>query len=307
VRDGGTPSGPKAVLVFIDGMGAGGRDRETNPFARVSGPLLSNFVDDPRGKSLPFDGVFAPLDASLGVEGIPQSATGQTALLTGRNAPALLERHLFGFPNERLREVLDESSILKRVKLCGKAARFANTFRPLFFELPLKAMVRRLSVTTVSTLAADVPFFDLDALRAGRSLYQDFTNRFLTRRGFDVPRRTPEEAGGILASMSGRYDFLLYEFFLSDRAGHSQDMEKATRTVTDLEAFLEAFLASVDLADRLVVVASDHGNLEDLSVRSHTMNPAQCLVFGRGAPKRAEGLSSLLDVTPMMLEWLGCS
>jgi hypothetical protein len=295
------------VLIFIDGLGAGGNDPESNPFAMGAGPLLSNFSDDPPGKALPFGGVFTPLDAGLGVEGIPQSATGQTSLLTGINAQALLGRHLFGFPNRALRGVLHEASILKRVEAGGRSARFANTFRPLFFELPLEAMIRRLSVTTVATLAADVPFFDLENLRAGRSIYQDFTNRFLVKRGFEVPLREPAEAGAILAAMADRYDFLLYEFFLSDRAGHAQEREGALDTVASLEGFLEGFFSRADLSDTTVVVAGDHGNLEDLSVRSHTMNPAQGLVFGPDAEGKAGRLKSLLDVTPMLLEVLGCA
>ena len=39
----------------------------------------------------------------LGIEGLPQSATGQTALFTGINAAQLLGRHLFGFPNQPFR------------------------------------------------------------------------------------------------------------------------------------------------------------------------------------------------------------
>ncbi|MHC5036327.1 MAG: hypothetical protein ACYTHM_03360 [Planctomycetota bacterium] len=295
-----------AILIFIDGLGVGRDDPKTNPMARVRGPLLSNFLHDAPGKPLPFGGVFVPVDASLGVEGIPQSATGQTSLLTGQNAQALLGRHLFGFPNETLRRVLHESSILKRVEACGKRARFANAFRPLFFELPQEAMVRRLSATTVATLAAGVPFFGLDDVRAGRSVYQDFTNRFLVQRGFEVPIRTPEEAGGILASMSPTVDFLLYEYFKSDKAGHAEDMDQAVASVEELEAFLEAFLSGTDLGKRLVIVASDHGNLEDVSIRPHTMNPAQSLVFGPGAQARAGRLQSLLDVCPAILDSLGC-
>jgi 2,3-bisphosphoglycerate-independent phosphoglycerate mutase len=292
---------PGAVLIFVDGLGVGRDDPAANPMARARGPLLSNFLGDPPGKPLPFRGAFAPLDACLGVEGIPQSATGQTSLLTGRNAQADLGRHLFGFPNERLRQILGESSILKRVQGAGRTARFANAFRPLFFELPKEAMIRRLSATTVATLAAGVPFFGLPDLRAGRSLYQDYTNAVLIERGFDVPRRTPEEAGRILAEMSGRFDFLLYEYFLTDKAGHGGDLAEAEACVRGLEAFLGAFLSAADLRDRLVALASDHGNLEDLSFKGHTRNPAQGLVFGPGAAEKAVRLRSILDVCPMLL------
>jgi hypothetical protein len=287
------PNFDGVVLIFIDGLGVGRDDPAINPMAAVRGPFFSNFDGDPPGKPLPLGGAFTPVDALLGVEGLPQSATGQTSLLTGVNAQAMLGRHLFGFPNKRLRALIDEASVLKRVEACGRTARFANAFRPLFFELPKEAMVRRLSVTTCSTLAAGVPFFGLNDLREGRSIYQEFTNRFLVHRGFDVPTRTPEEAGKILASMAPRFDFLLYEYFQSD--------------LRDLEAFLRAFLEAVDLDRRLVYVASDHGNLEDLGVRSHTKNPVQALVFGPRAREESADLHSLLDFTPRILAALGCA
>ncbi len=294
-----------AILVFIDGLGVGLDDESVNPLARLGSPLLSHVATDGPGKDLPFGGVFAPVDARLGVEGIPQSATGQTTLLTGRNAASHLGRHLFGFPNRALRDILYEASVLKRVEEGGRTARFANAFRPLFFALPTSSMVRRLSATTVATLAADIPFFDLDDLRAGRAVYQDFTHRFLIRRGFDIEPRTPAEAGRILASMAGDFDFLLYEFFLTDRAGHACDMDDAVKVLAELDAFLEAFLSETDLSRRLVVVASDHGNVEDLSRRSHTLHPAQAMVFGPEARARAARLASLTDVTPLLLEALG--
>jgi hypothetical protein len=294
-----------AVLLFVDGLGVGADDPAVNPMARVRGPLLSNFLGDPPGKPLPFGGAFAPLDACLGVEGLPQSATGQTSLLTGRNAQADLGRHLFGFPNERLRRILGESSLLKRAADAGRTARFANAFRPLFFELPKEEMIRRLSATTVATMVAGVPFFGLSDVREGRAVYQDFTNGALIERGFDVPRRSPEEAGRILAEMAGRFDFLLYEYFLTDKAGHGQDMGEAVACVEGLESFLGAFLAAADLRDRVVALASDHGNLEDLSVKGHTRNPAQGFVFGPGATEKAARLCTILDVCPLLLGALG--
>jgi len=54
-----------------------------------------------------------------------------------------------------------------------------------------------------------------------------------------------------------------------------------------------------------VILTSDHGNIEDLSVRGHTRNPALTLLWGQGARKTAQTLNSLLDVTPAILTFLG--
>src|ERR1700677_2910203 len=107
-----------ATLVFVDGVGIGRNDPTCNPLARRE-TLLSHFVDG-GGATLPAGGVMTPLDVALGVSGRPQSATGHTALLTGENAPALLGRHLLGYPNAVLRQLLSERSIFKRLRAQGR-------------------------------------------------------------------------------------------------------------------------------------------------------------------------------------------
>jgi hypothetical protein len=64
------------------------------------------------------------LDASLGVPGLPQSATGQTSILTGVNAPAEMGRHISGFPGPTLRRILFEHSVLKRIRERGLSAKY---------------------------------------------------------------------------------------------------------------------------------------------------------------------------------------
>ena len=88
----------KLVFLFLDGFGMGGAT-VLNPifshavFAEIAGlPLLDGV--DIRSDGLVVKGI----DACLGVGGIPQSATGQTALFTGLNAAQFLGYHLPAFP-----------------------------------------------------------------------------------------------------------------------------------------------------------------------------------------------------------------
>jgi hypothetical protein len=293
------------VLIFVDGLGVGRADPEVNPMARSENGCLSMF-SEPSPNKVCFGGIPRPLDACLGVEGLPQSATGQTALLTGVNASEILGYHLFGFPNKRLREIILERSILRRAKEAGRTAAFLNVFRPRFFELGDSVWDKiPLSVTTWVNRAAGLPFFTLEDIRQERAIYQEFTNKVLRYRGFDVPLFSPEKAGSILARRSEDYELLLYEYFRTDAAGHSQNMEKAFAEIHRLESFLKAFLEEIDLTRTLVVLTSDHGNIEDLSVRTHTLNPAMTLLWGRGAEAMADGLESILDVPGRILECLG--
>jgi hypothetical protein len=75
------------------------------------------------------DGVVVPTDPRLGVEGRPQSASGQTTILTGVNAPALIGYHKQGFPNQALREIIKAHSIFRQLLEAGvKPITFANAF-----------------------------------------------------------------------------------------------------------------------------------------------------------------------------------
>ena len=291
----------KVIFLFIDGLGLGSSDPAVNPCLDESLSLLRIFENGRTASETPNGGVLIPADACLGVGGLPQSASGQTALLTGVNASALIGRHLPGYPNETLRAVLKDGSVLKRITEAGLRAAFANAYRPLFFRLK-EATRWRLSATTVATLAAGLPFFSTELLREGKCLYHDFTNEALVERGFDVPRWTPEQAGKVLKGISDSYDFVLYEYFMTDRAGHGQDMRIALRELQKLEAFVASLLESLNREDTLLLLTSDHGNIEDLSVKTHTRNRVPVIAWGKGRRQVAEKVRSIQDVSPAILE-----
>ncbi len=293
----------RVILIFVDGLGLGTRDPQRNPCAQKGLELLTCFENRKGSTPAARDGFLVPTEATLGVEGLPQSATGQTTLLTGVNCSKLLGRHLQGYPNEELREVLRERSILKQVKEMGLRSAFINVYRPLFFTLKEKTKWR-LSTTTVATLSADLPFFRIENLHEKQAIYHDFTNESLIARGFDVPLFTPEEAAQILARTSQKYNFILYEYFLTDRAGHSQDFKRASSEVKKLERFLLTLLRETNLKESLIILTSDHGNLEDLSVKTHTRNRVMTLVWGRGSEQVKDRIQSLEDVTPALLHLL---
>ncbi len=286
------------VLVFIDGIGIGPPDAEANPFARARARWLRGVT----GWTPPADGdapLLLPVDACLGVPGLPQSATGQTALLTGRNAPEAMGRHINGFCTASLAALLDGQTVFSRVRARGGRATFANAYTPPFFE----GKRRFLSVTTVATRQAGLRFRTLDDLREGEAVFQDYTNRLLVEQGYEVPVIGPEEAGRRLARLAAAHDFTLYEYFQTDKAGHDQDMDRGVGLIEGLDRLLLSLLESADLDRTLVCVASDHGNLEDLRTRSHTANPVPVLLWGRGREAVAACLRDLTDITPALLEW----
>jgi 2,3-bisphosphoglycerate-independent phosphoglycerate mutase len=312
----------RLVFVFVDGLGLGPPGAPDNPVASPGLDLLANFRPESwippadggrpetlppveRRGELPYGGAVRATDPSLGIGGLPQSATGQTTILTGVNAALVLGRHLYGYPTRTLQRILLEHSLLKRLVASGKRPLFLNAFRSIFFELGDAVWTKPLSATTWANRAAGLLFMTMDDLEAGRAVYQDITHDSLRGRGLDVPPREPERAGEILAAASREHDFTLFEFFQTDKAGHARDREKAIHELTKLERFLGTALAAMDLTDTTLVLTSDHGNVEDLSVKTHTHNPVPTLVFGAGGADLLPALDRLERFTPAFLDWLG--
>jgi hypothetical protein len=287
------------LLFFIDGLGIGSRGA-ANPLDGLADaePLAIFRGEVPQ---IPFDGVVVPTDASLGVEGRPQSASGQTTILTGINAPALLGYHKQGFPNAAMLEILREHSIFLQLARAGvEPITFANTYTQWFFE----ERPRWVSATTAAVEAAGLRFRTVPDLIAGQAVYQDFTNALLIERGEDVKPRTPDEAAAVLARVVSENRFTLYEYFITDKVGHNQDMQAAKVVLRNLAAFVRGVLTGIDLSRTSVILTSDHGNIEDLSSRNHTLNQVPTIVWGLDRERIASRIKSLADITPAIVETL---
>ena len=79
----------QVLFIFMDGIGLGENNPETNPFVRAKMPNLNALLDGRSllKKSAPFVGEHATLlaiDPAVGVDGLPQSATGQAMSVDGK-------------------------------------------------------------------------------------------------------------------------------------------------------------------------------------------------------------------------------
>lgn len=287
------------LLFFIDGLGIGNR-RENNPLANIADvEPLAHFKDEI--SEIIFDGILALTDPRLGIEGRPQSASGQTTILTGINAPQVLGNHKQGFPNQALREVIAEHSIFLQLKRRGIEPNiFANAYTPGFFaEKP-----RWKSATTCAVEAADLSFRKLPDLVERQAVFHDFSNQSLIDQNFDVPLFLPADAGAILAELTALYRFTLYEYFITDKIGHAQNFEAAKIYLPPLAAFVRETLRRIDLKTTTVILTSDHGNIEDLSIRTHTLNDVPTVVWGRSRKEVSAAIKDLSDITPTILNLL---
>ncbi len=243
------------------------------------------------------------LDACLGVDGLPQSATGQVSLFTGANAPALLGDHLSAYPNAKLKALIDRDNLLLHAVRAGRRATFANAYTPEYFAAVAGGKLRH-SATTLCVLSAGLRFRMLADLLAGQALFWDITNEHLRERpGYQhVPYVAPQEAGRRLARLAQCHALVLYECFQPDVIGHTKDMDRALAHLQELDEFIAGCAGDLPQGATLLL-CSDHGNLEDLSTGAHTRNPVPLIAIGPAAASFAS-CQAITDVAPAIYSLL---
>ncbi len=291
----------KILFIFIDGIGLG-PDDPANPFATAAYPalmqlaggrLLAGMVRERPGL------LVRGIDATLGIAGLPQSATGQTTLFTGVNAAKAAGFHVPAYPIKPLTTLLARFSVLKQAKAQGKRVTFANAYGDAYWQRKRP----RHSATTLATLAAGAPFRDEGNLLAGEAVYWDIT-REVAQATYapHLPLITPEEAGRHLGGLLHTHDLVLYETFLPDLAGHRRLPWPPERVLQRIDGLLRGVLQVLP-ADVTLLITSDHGNLEDMTTRAHTYNPVPLIVSGPAAGHFA-GVTDLTGITPAILSAL---
>jgi len=307
----------RVLFVFLDGVGVGDDDPSSNPLAAADAPVLLEMLEGRKAVagSFPFVGVRASavgLDATLGLPGLPQSGTGQIALLTGLNAAERFGRHFGPYAPTSLRTLVEQESLLARTARTGRRVAFANGYpagliamaadsgrRPL----PLRAAI------TIAALGAGVLNRDEADIISGNAVASEITHD-LWRNGAaqsEIPAIAAVQAGKNLARIANSHDLTLFAHYGTDSAGHLRDLRAGIAAWRRVDEFIGGVLSDLD-DDVLLIVASDHGNLEDARTQ-HTRNPALCLVVGPGHQALAGRLRALTDVTPELLGLLtsrGC-
>lgn len=305
----------RVLMLFCDGVGIGKKDEETNPFFRARLPNLRSLL----GGEMPSlhhqrmeqrSSLVIPLDATLGVEGLPQSGTGQTALFTGENGARIIGKHFGPYPYSTLRPIIAEKSIFAQLLRHNIRACFANAFPQRFFDYIAKRP-GRVSVTTYSCMQAGLRVLREEDLRSGRAVSADLTGKGWHQLGApDLPLVEPEEAGRRLARLLKNHEFVLFEYWKTDYAGHRGGMNEAVSAVEDLDGLLGGVVEEMDVRRDLLILTSDHGNIEDMSVKTHTRHPVPALLYGYRHQEVAELLErpgsrpDICRVTPALVHFL---
>ncbi len=296
------------LMIFWDGVGYGKENSSINPFFAGNFPTFKKLFNGQipslrRRKIFSPHASVTPVNTTLGVPGLPQSGTGQTAIFAGINAPKKIGKHFGPYPYSTLIPIIKGKNVFARLQERGKTFYFINAFPAKYFDY-INSPRGRTPVVALSYLSAGRVLNTIEDIASGRALSADFTNEGLNTFGYQLPVMSPFEAGKRFYEIGRSFDFTLFEYFFSDKAGHSQKMKDAVDVLERMDGFLAGILDSFDDKNDILFFISDHGNIEDLSTKSHTRNPVPLIVVGGRRKFFSDKIKKLTDVTPTLVSFL---
>ncbi len=292
------------LALFLDGIGLGENDPEKNPFAAAHMPTIMELTNGKRWLAETdiqhtARASFIPTDPRLGVDGLPQSGSGQASLLTGLNVPQIIGRHYGPKPDRQTRQLIAKHSYFKRLVERGKKAQLLTAYPPRLLHDFARGKTLRSSIQQAAYEATQT-HFSADDVRSKHALTAEWTTdswrKHLQIR--HVPAYSAREAGRLLARLSRAYDFAFHSHWLTDRIGHRGPLERGVELLEMFDEVLGGVLDEWDDDEGLVLVISDHGNMEDVSIRRHTLNDVPTLIIGNRSTEFAAGYRGLADFVP---------
>ncbi len=295
------------LMIFLDGVGIGNEDYQSNPFFKYGFKTFTEvFREIPslRNQYLKRNNSYIfPVDARLGMDGFPQSGTGQTSIFCGMNAAQFVGKHFGPYPYSTLIPVIREKNIFKEVLSLGKKSFFANAYPKRFFDY-IKSGHSRLSVTSLSCRLSGLRLNTSSDVRKGKALTAEITNeRWNEKLGYKLRQIKPETAARRLLKIAAENSFTLYEYFLTDHLGHGRYDGDAQNLLKILDEFLLTIIK--ELYDNMtLIICSDHGNIEDISVKTHTLNPSLAIASGVHAEELSKEIKDLTQIKPAIMKIL---
>jgi len=276
----------KVIMIMVDGFGIPENGWAGSIYEAYCGPEFVKLMSD----------YSIPLDSCMGVAGIPQSATGQATLFSGINTAELLGMHQQGFPGPTLKKLVQENNLFQYLLENGLTVSFANAYVRMSLEELEKS--RLFSVTSVMAAAALSQVRNRKDLLAGHAVYHDLTRK--TLQELSIPLISPLQSAGHLLDVAREYDFTLFEYFLTDLAGHRPDFAELEETLREFGKFFCSLVNEI-ADDWVLILTGDHGNCEDPSTRQHTLNPVPFFIYNH-SPHPSDELHSLDQVCRFIME-----
>ncbi len=287
-------------IFFMDGVGLGGDDPQVNPFVTARMPALTGLLGPGwylagRGRITTERLSLVPADACLGMPGRPQSASGQATILTGLNVPRIIGQHYGPKPNEAIADILRRESLFHEVAAKGRAAALLTPYPQRYFD-GIESGRRLYSAVPLAVASAGIPLMTADDLRAGRAVSPDFTSRaWQELLGYaDIPLLSLPAAGERIAALASDYAFSFFEHWPSDSSGHRGTLAEAVQHLESIDVVLGGMIDAWDDQAGLLIITSDHGNIEEKDHSRHTTNPVPAILVG---PKHAEWAAMIHDLS----------
>lgn len=295
----------RILLLFLDGIGLGDDDPEINPFAIADMPTLTELTGGHRwlrstGRVETERSLFIPTDPRLGVNGRPQSGSSQAAILTGLNVPEIIGEHYGPKPNEQTRQIIRDDNLFKKLRTHGKQTALLDAYPPrLLHDIDrgktLPSSIQQAAIDSGQSL------FTLDDLIAERALTAEYTGEPWRRhlKIKETPVYAPHEAGQHLARIASDYDFAMHSHWMTDYVGHKGPLSRGIELLEIFDSVVAGLLSAWSEDDGLIIITSDHGNMEHIGDRKHTENDVPTLIIGKNRDAFSN-LSQLTDFTPII-------
>ena len=303
------------LIFFVDGVGLGVNDPEINPFVSADLTNISALLGE--GWYLkPESGAplrrstekisFVATDANMGVPGKPQSATGQATILTGKNVPRLIGEHYGPKPNAAVRAIIEHSNLFQEVAAVGGSAALITPYPEGYFDA-INSGRRLLSSVPFAASSAGLDLMTVDDLRQGRAVSPGFTGQgWVDYLGYDdIPLQSLHEAGLNIARIARGHHFSFFEHWPSDRSGHRGTLDEARNHLEIIDQALGGLFEAWDEEHGLLVITSDHGNIEEKNHRQHSRNPVPLILYGKDHNHYAARIDDLSDVASVVRDFLG--
>ncbi|MCP5100420.1 MAG: hypothetical protein GY943_33135 [Chloroflexi bacterium] len=296
---------PHVHIFFIDGVGLGEPNPDTNPFATAVLPHLTQLLgtgwwQQGNGRITTPRATLIPTDPNMGMPGRPQSATGQATILTGRNVPQQIGEHYGPKPNAAVRAAIQEGTLFHETIAAGGKAALITPYPQGFFD-GINSGKRLLSSVPFAATDAGLALMTADDLLNGRAVSPGFTGQaWHNHLGYtDIPILTLHQAGQQIAAIAQTHQFSFFEHWPSDRAGHRGPLSDAARHLEIIDGALGGLFEAWNDHD-LLIITSDHGNIEEKAHRQHTRNPVPTILVGNQHAHLANHITDLSDIATVV-------
>lgn len=270
------------AFLFVDGLGLS--DDPRSPLQTLELPTLRQLSNQFSPRAFDRAGLaYRVLDATLGIEGLPQSGTGQTTLLTGKNAASLLGYHQGPHPLTRLQALLREESLQVWAKKAGLRVLHSNGYRAEYLERTLDSRRNMLSAFAYAAKMAGLELLPLEHPQAISPAFW----------------AEPQQAGERFARVAEQYHLTILENWSLDYSAHRAPDQLEQRFL-ELDRFVQGWMQANPKAT--LVLTADHGNAEEPWHTQHTTNPVPLIILGNQSVPQ---MDSLGDLAPWMRSVLG--